>query len=318
MNSDYLLTSLNHAERGNPHPQYENAKLQTSTATTNAIYHPIMEHTFNFNRVATKEWSGFKFLGVVTQRNFEASYATSGFVNVFFNITSETTYLAECSFTPLSSSVSSVFPYNSQRSEEHTLLSMFVVNNGSGSYTVKLYLKSFEANSSYELMCLTMRGRGDSYTTEDFVHPHMLTSFRYDKEMFEHVFKRDVPAIEFSALPTESSSVIRHRMNYSEKVLFLDVLPSPNFLFKGKEVCVTDSSVGQIYRHAVDESSTGTGSYVWRISRPVYKSAPPAGNSWLKGDVIYNNNPVPSGNIGWVCTVSGTPGTWKTFGAISA
>jgi hypothetical protein len=31
-----------------------------------------------------------------------------------------------------------------------------------------------------------------------------------------------------------------------------------------------------------------------------------------------NSAPTAGGNIGWVCTTAGTPGTWKTFGAIAA
>jgi len=44
---------------------------------------------------------------------------------------------------------------------------------------------------------------------------------------------------------------------------------------------------------------------------------PPASEAWVAGDIIYNPNPTSGGYIGWVCTTAGTPGTWKTFGAIS-
>lgn len=40
--------------------------------------------------------------------------------------------------------------------------------------------------------------------------------------------------------------------------------------------------------------------------------------AWKVGDLVYNANPSAGGFVGWVCTVAGTPGTWKTFGAISA
>lgn len=49
-----------------------------------------------------------------------------------------------------------------------------------------------------------------------------------------------------------------------------------------------------------------------------YASAAPTLGTWFAGDIIYNSNPTASGFIGWICTASGTPGTWKTFGAISA
>lgn len=50
----------------------------------------------------------------------------------------------------------------------------------------------------------------------------------------------------------------------------------------------------------------------------VYGTYPPATESWVVGDVIYQANPTAGGFIGWVCTTAGTPGTWKTFGAVSA
>lgn len=49
-----------------------------------------------------------------------------------------------------------------------------------------------------------------------------------------------------------------------------------------------------------------------------YALAAPSTGTWRVGDIVYNTAPAPSGFIGWVCTVAGTPGTWKTFGAISA
>lgn len=49
-------------------------------------------------------------------------------------------------------------------------------------------------------------------------------------------------------------------------------------------------------------------------------SATPAatGTVWQVGDIIYNTAPTAGGSIGWVCTTDGNPGTWKTWGAITA
>lgn len=44
----------------------------------------------------------------------------------------------------------------------------------------------------------------------------------------------------------------------------------------------------------------------------------PVAGTWAQGDIVYHTAPSASGFIGWVCTAAGTPGTWKTFGAISA
>jgi hypothetical protein len=48
-----------------------------------------------------------------------------------------------------------------------------------------------------------------------------------------------------------------------------------------------------------------------------YGTAIPTGDLWGVGDIIYNTAPASAGFIGWVCTVAGNPGTWKTFGLIS-
>lgn len=44
----------------------------------------------------------------------------------------------------------------------------------------------------------------------------------------------------------------------------------------------------------------------------------PTAGTWAVGDIAYHTAPAAAGFIGWVCTTAGTPGTWKTFGAISA
>lgn len=50
----------------------------------------------------------------------------------------------------------------------------------------------------------------------------------------------------------------------------------------------------------------------------VQSATVPVTGSWYVGDIVYSPTPAPSGFIGSVCTTAGTPGTWKTFGAISA
>jgi len=44
----------------------------------------------------------------------------------------------------------------------------------------------------------------------------------------------------------------------------------------------------------------------------------PTSGVYAKGDIIWNSNPVPTGHVGWICIREGTPGEWKTFGAISS
>lgn len=46
-------------------------------------------------------------------------------------------------------------------------------------------------------------------------------------------------------------------------------------------------------------------------------TAAPTSGTWVRGDIVWNSTPSSGGFIGFVCTASGTPGTWKTWGAIS-
>lgn len=48
-----------------------------------------------------------------------------------------------------------------------------------------------------------------------------------------------------------------------------------------------------------------------------WATAAPTNGTWARGDIMYAISPASAGYIGWVCTVAGTPGTWKTFGLIS-
>lgn len=45
-------------------------------------------------------------------------------------------------------------------------------------------------------------------------------------------------------------------------------------------------------------------------------SAPNIGTH-ARGEILLNADPSAGGFVGWVCVSGGSPGTWKTFGAIS-
>lgn len=48
-----------------------------------------------------------------------------------------------------------------------------------------------------------------------------------------------------------------------------------------------------------------------------YSNAAPVAGDHTRGEIVYNNFPTAGGTLGWVCVTAGTPGTWKTFGAIT-
>lgn len=45
-------------------------------------------------------------------------------------------------------------------------------------------------------------------------------------------------------------------------------------------------------------------------------AAVPTNGNYIKGDIVWNENPQPTGYVGWICTRSGGPGEWKAFGNI--
>ena len=47
-------------------------------------------------------------------------------------------------------------------------------------------------------------------------------------------------------------------------------------------------------------------------------TAAPTTGTWPRGWIRWNTAPVAGGNAFWICTVAGTPGTWKEGGLINA
>ena len=52
--------------------------------------------------------------------------------------------------------------------------------------------------------------------------------------------------------------------------------------------------------------------------RICYDATQPSTGAWRRGDIVYNTMPTAGGKVGWVCVGSGSPGTWKPFGAIQS
>lgn len=51
--------------------------------------------------------------------------------------------------------------------------------------------------------------------------------------------------------------------------------------------------------------------------RESWGTAAPASGAWLVGERVWNRTPAAGGDLGWVCTTAGSPGTWKAFGGIA-
>lgn len=64
----------------------------------------------------------------------------------------------------------------------------------------------------------------------------------------------------------------------------------------------------------IQDNGTGGGAY----RKIIRRGAAPSTGTWSQGDVVFTTGPVASGTMGWVCVTGGSPGTWKTWGTISA
>ena len=67
-----------------------------------------------------------------------------------------------------------------------------------------------------------------------------------------------------------------------------------------------------------------SGSQAWKGGTTVNQAgeyllaAAPTTGTWAAGERVLFPAPVAGGYIGSVCVAAGTPGTWKSFGAIAA
>jgi hypothetical protein len=43
----------------------------------------------------------------------------------------------------------------------------------------------------------------------------------------------------------------------------------------------------------------------------------PQSGTWLQGRIVYNDQPQPAADLGWICVQGGTPGVWKSIGKIA-
>ncbi|MBP1994245.1 glycosyl hydrolase family 28-related protein [Paenibacillus eucommiae] len=51
--------------------------------------------------------------------------------------------------------------------------------------------------------------------------------------------------------------------------------------------------------------------------RQSYGAAAPTSGTWSPGEIVWSTAPTAGGHAGWICTTAGSPGTWKTFGAVT-
>lgn len=80
------------------------------------------------------------------------------------------------------------------------------------------------------------------------------------------------------------------------------------------------AGMGDSIIHRGQRVQTNIGPYV--LNRPnnnfLFSDRIPERGTWKAADIIIRTNPAHGQYIGWICTVGGTPGTWKGFGMVEA
>ena len=83
-------------------------------------------------------------------------------------------------------------------------------------------------------------------------------------------------------------------------------------IFTNNRVTSTTTPIGVAAGVRSDQRGNSWNPYV------SFGIAAPASGAWIRGDIVYNTSAIASGNAGWICVTSGSPGTWKTFATIAA
>jgi len=86
---------------------------------------------------------------------------------------------------------------------------------------------------------------------------------------------------------------------------------------KDKLVVETQVGIG-VKNFNTDADLTVAGAIRFHGKKFDSADAAPKSGTYEKGDIVWDDNPKPTGYIGWVCVQSGTPGEWKSFGKIAS
>tara|TARA_B110000503_G_scaffold130518_1_gene204007 strand:+ start:1043 stop:2131 length:1089 start_codon:yes stop_codon:yes gene_type:complete len=85
-----------------------------------------------------------------------------------------------------------------------------------------------------------------------------------------------------------------------------------------KKVVIEDKLGVGVKNFTTDADITTAGPVRFQDKKFEVGSEVPTSGNYIKGDIVWNTQPTPSGYVGWICIKGGTPGEWKRFGQISS
>lgn len=78
-----------------------------------------------------------------------------------------------------------------------------------------------------------------------------------------------------------------------------------------------DNSIVEFGTDRINPTALNTNNKI-EINKFGQSTVIPASGTWSRGDIVWNEGAQSGEYVGWICTVGGTPGTWKEFGLIQA
>lgn len=144
------------------------------------------------------------------------------------------------------------------------------------------------------------------YTVSCWVHS--------DQQAVARIIQNDEPTT--AATVVTNTQIIEPGFNFITGRIFYDGTTSldPVIAFSGP-YNGSNLTIGlmAIHKGAVAGRWQPPGYSSSALTRQYYGSATPTTGAWLRGDIVWNTAPSSGGTPGWMCTTSGSPGTWKAM-----
>jgi hypothetical protein len=127
---------------------------------------------------------------------------------------------------------------------------------------------------------------------------------------------RGVPGIGLPYNLTDCSfDDIRHNVG-TGGIVYADVITRGSYDCKTMRVLVDDAGYTQDVHFGNFQADSRFGNQQLGVPIQTSGTVPPTTGYYPKNSVCWNENPAPGGYLGWVCTASGSPGTWRSFGLV--